>query len=148
MTHIKAIVFASGGSTGGGSGFEELVYATRLGVLGAEIVAVVSNYPSGGVQQRAARLGIPFVYFPSPWSEEGYGRIFQESGAEFALLSGWLKMARGLDARTTINIHPGPLPRFGGKGMHGHHVHEAVLKAFRKGEVTHSEVTMHFATEE
>jgi len=53
----------------------------------------------------------------------------------------------GLDPQKTINIHPGPLPRFGGAGMYGHYVHEAVMEAYKKGEVDHSAVSMHFVTE-
>jgi folate-dependent phosphoribosylglycinamide formyltransferase PurN len=63
------------------------------------------------------------------------------------MLSGWLKLVAGLDPARTINIHPGPLPRFGGHGMYGHNVHEAVLEAYHFGEITHSAVTMHFVDE-
>src|SRR5262249_41418476 len=47
----------------------------------------------------------------------------------------------------TFNIHPGPLPEFGGAGLYGHHVHEAVMKAYRERRVTQSAVSMHFVTE-
>jgi len=56
-------------------------------------------------------------------------------------------MVKGLDPETTINIHPGPLPEFGGPGMYGHHVHEAVIAAYKRGEITQSAVTMHFVDE-
>lgn len=46
-----------------------------------------------------------------------------------------------------INIHPGPLPEFGGKGLYGYHVHNAVASAFKRGEITHTAVSMHFVTE-
>jgi phosphoribosylglycinamide formyltransferase-1 len=59
---------------------------------------------------------------------------------------------QGLDPTKTINIHPGPLypgteHHFGGKRMYGHHVHEAVIQAFREGKLTHSEITMHFVND-
>jgi phosphoribosylglycinamide formyltransferase-1 len=60
------------------------------------------------------------------------------------MLSGWLKLIAGLDPAQTINIHPGPLPRFGGPKLYGHYVHEAVMAAYQRGEITHSAVTMHF----
>ena len=60
------------------------------------------------------------------------------------MLSGWLKLVAGLDPARTINIHPGPLPRFGGPNLYGHYVHEAVMAAYHRGEVTHTAVTMHF----
>lgn len=64
------------------------------------------------------------------------------------MLSGWLKLVSGLDPERTINIHPGPLPRFGGPKFYGHYVHEAVLAAYHRGEITHSAVTMHFVDPE
>jgi folate-dependent phosphoribosylglycinamide formyltransferase PurN len=68
--------------------------------------------------------------------------------SDFVALCGWLKLVAGLDPKTTFNIHPGPLPEFGGKGLWGHFVHEAVLKAYKQGKITHSAVSMHFVTPE
>jgi len=144
----KLIIFASGTKTGGGSGFENLVLAQRKGELNADIVAVVSNHENGGVREKADRLGVPFIHFPGPFTADAYQEIVKKSGAEYVALSGWLKLVTGLDSKRIFNIHPGPLPRFGGAGMYGHHVHEAVMAAYRKGEVTHSAVTMHFVTEQ
>lgn len=146
MNKPKLIIFASGSKTGGGSGFENLVKATHSGILDAEIVAVVSNHENGGVREKADRLRIPFRHFTGPWTAEEYQRITQD--AEWVALSGWLRQVAGLDPRKTFNIHPGPLPRFGGPGMYGHHVHEAVISSFRKGEITDSAVSMHFVTKE
>lgn len=145
MNKPTLIIFASGSKTGGGSGFENLVNASRSGILSADIIAVVSNHENGGVREKADRLQIPFIHFDGPWTKEQYRRVAE--GADYVALSGWLKLVSGLDPRRTINIHPGPLPRFGGKGMHGHHVHQAVMEAYRRGEVTHSAVSMHFVTE-
>ncbi len=136
----KLLIFASGTKTGGGSGFENL--ANQHLVLGANIIGVVSNHAEGGVKEKAQRLGIPFIHFPAPWSTGAYQDIVRKAGADFVALSGWLKLVTGLDPRTTFNIHPGPLPRFGGEGMYGHHVHEAVLAA----GMSHSTVSMHFVT--
>ncbi|MBI4458229.1 phosphoribosylglycinamide formyltransferase [Candidatus Uhrbacteria bacterium] len=142
------IVFASGSKDGGGSGFGQLVAARNRGSLRARIVAVVSNHADGGVRSRAEALGIPFIHFDGPWEAQAYRDLVAKIGAEWVALSGWLKPVRGLDPARTFNIHPGPLPRFGGKGMYGHHVHEAVLAAYRRGEIPHSEVCMHFVTDE
>ncbi|MCX6702207.1 MAG: formyltransferase family protein [Candidatus Zambryskibacteria bacterium] len=145
MNKPKLIIFASGSKTGGGSGFENLVRASRDGILDAEILTVISNHENGGVREKADRLGIPFVHFNGPWAAEQYQEITKD--ADYVALSGWLKLVVGLNPRTTFNIHPGPLPRFGGTGMYGHHVHEAVMEAYHRGEVTHSAVSMHFVTE-
>jgi phosphoribosylglycinamide formyltransferase-1 len=143
----KLLVFASGSKDGGGSGFQELVENSKTEVLKAEIVGVVSNYPQGGVKEKAEKLGIKFEYFPGPFEAEEYQRIVKKYEADFVSLSGWIKLVKGLDPIKTINIHPAPLPKFGGKGMYGIHVHEAVIEAFKKGEVKNSAVSMHFATE-
>lgn len=148
MQKPKVLVFASGSAEDGGSGFENLVDKTRDGLLDADIVAVVSNYERGGVRTRADKLGVPFIHFAKPWSEGRYRQLAQESGAKFFALSGWLKLVAGLDPRTTFNIHPGPLSEFGGPGMYGHHIHEAVIKAFKRGKITHSALCMHFVTQE
>jgi phosphoribosylglycinamide formyltransferase-1 len=147
MNRPKILIFASGSKEGGGSGFEKLVLNRDNGVLDADIVGVVSNHANGGVREKADRLGINFIHFEGPWTAEEYQRLIAESGAEWVALSGWLKLVAGLDPRTTFNIHPGPLPEFGGKGMYGHFVHEAVLSAFKeRGSSVHGAVTMHFVT--
>lgn len=149
MAKSKLIVFASGTKVGGGSGFEKLVDNMRAGVLDADIAAVVSNHKHGGVRERSDRLGIPFIHSPKGRTAEDYEKVVQETGAEFAALSGWLGLVDGLDPRTTFNIHPAYLPSpFGGKNFYGHRVYEAVLEAFRRGEVTHTGVSMHFVTPE
>mgnify|MGYP001560186864 FL=1 len=145
----KIIVFASGKRSGGGSGFEKLA---RSKELDADIVAVVSNHERGGVHERAMQLGIPFIHFPEPYDAENYAKIVADAGAEWVALSGWLRHVSGLDPAKTFNIHPALLSfdngRFGGKGMYGNHIHEAVKKALDEGEITESGFTMHFVTEE
>jgi phosphoribosylglycinamide formyltransferase-1 len=145
MKKQTLIIFASGTKTDGGSRFENLVRATQDGILDADIVGVVSNHEHGGVRQKADALKIPFIHFTKPRTAEAYRKI--ASLADFVALSGWLKLVTGLDPKQTFNIHPGPLPRFGGDGMYGHYVHEAVMEAYQKGEITHSAVSMHFVTE-
>jgi phosphoribosylglycinamide formyltransferase-1 len=146
-TQPRLIIFASGTKTSGGSGFRELVRQSRTGVLQATIVAVVSNHANGGVNAIADTYGVPFVHFPSPWTAAAYREILATHDAEWVALSGWLKPVRGLDAQRTFNIHPGPLPQFGGKGMYGRHLHQAVIDAFRRGERITTAITMHFVTD-
>ncbi len=159
----KLVIFASGTKDGGGSGFENLVEATKSGVLEAEIVAVVSNHENGGVKARAEKLGVPFIYFPGPYDAEHYQKIVRDLGAELAprsqsdfsgwvALSGWLKLVKGLDPKKTFNIHPAPLSyrhgHFGGNKMYGHNLHESIAVALARGEITESGVSMHFVTDE
>ena len=74
---------------------------------------------------------------PGPWASPrptgpaltpapGYRSLVRYFAADYVMLSGWLKLAAGLDPARTINIHPGPLPRFGGPKLYGHFVHNAV----------------------
>jgi phosphoribosylglycinamide formyltransferase-1 len=143
------LVFASGTKAGGGSGFETLVQATRTQppLLEARICGVVTNHAAGGVMKRAKALGVPCHHWPGPFVAQGYQDLVRHFRADYVMLSGWLKLVAGLDPARTINIHPGPLPRFGGPNLYGHHVHEAVLAAYHRGEITHSAVTLHFVDE-
>ena len=143
------LVFASGTKTGGGSGFETMVSAARARppILDARICGVITNHAAGGVWQKAQALGIPCEYWAGPYPAGGYQDLVRKFHADYVMLSGWLKLVAGLDPARTINIHPGPLPRFGGPNLYGHYVHEAVLAAYHRGEITLSAVTMHFVDE-
>ena len=152
MAKPRIIVFVSGTKDGGGSGFENLAKSADLD---AEIVAVVSNHEHGGVRARASNLGIPFIFFPGPYHAEAYASVLQKTGMtnkDWVVLSGWLKKIEGLDPARTFNIHPALLSfddgRFGGKGLYGHRVHDAVADALAKGEITSSGFSMHFVTDE
>ncbi len=145
-TNPNILIFASGTATGGGSGFETMVIAARARppVLDARICGVITNHFEGGVWHKAKALGIPCEYWPGPYLAKGYQNFVKYFNADYVMLSGWLKLAAGLDPARTINIHPGPLPRFGGPKLYGRYVHEAVMAAYQRGEITHSAVTMHF----
>lgn len=105
------------------------------------------------MRQIADEFGRPFEYFSGPYDEpEGFLALLDKYQPDFVALSGWIKPVMGIEPKKMFNIHPGLLnpggpKHFGGKGMYGHHVHEAVMAAFHRGEVTHSAVTMHFVTE-
>ena len=148
-THPNILVFASGTKTIGGGGFERLVRAARANppILDAWISAVVTNYFEGRVWQRAKAFGIPCEYWGGPYLASGYQNLVKYFNADYVMLWGWLKLVAGLDPARTINIHPGPLPRFGGPKYYAHYVHEAVMTAYHRGEITHSAVTMHFVDE-
>lgn len=144
----KLLVFASGDAEHGGSGARKLVENSRKGILNADIVGFVSNHESGGVRKHALDLDIPFYYFRGPYTSENYQGLVAETGADYVSLSGWVIYVRGLSPNIVFNIHPAPMPKFGGKGWYGRSVHERVLKAFRDGAIDHTEVCMHFVTED
>ncbi len=151
MEKPKLIIFASGTKDGGGSGFENLATSSELD---AEIVAVVSNHEHGGVRQRAEKLDVPFIYMPPPYDAQHYSSILQNTSIRdpWVALSGWVRHVSGLDPACTFNIHPALLSfdhgRFGGPGMYGHRLHEAVKATLDAGEITESGFSMHFVTDE
>lgn len=144
----RLLVFASGTEKGGGSGFENLLIKSRDWDPQVKFVGVVSNHEKGGVFERARKLGVQFLYSAKGRTQADYERIIRLKRPHFIALSGWIDMIKGHDPKTTFNIHPAyDLVRYGGRGFHGDHVHEAVLKDLEKGLVKHHGITMHFATE-
>lgn len=113
------------------------------------VALVLSNNTKAGVHERARRLGVPSLSFPRDVFAAGEPivHVLREHGIDFVVLAGFLcYVARPLlDAYPgkIINIHPSLLPKFGGKGMYGDHVHQAVLAA---GE-TESGITIHYINE-
>lgn len=106
------------------------------------------NNPEAGVIQRAERLNIPLIMFDRLMFKSGeVVRILQENQIDFVILAGflWLVPKNVVEAfpNRIINIHPALLPKFGGKGMYGHFVHEAVVE----NKETESGITIHFVNE-
>lgn len=106
------------------------------------------NNPDAGVIQRAKRLNISLVMFDRPMFKSGeVVQILQENQIDFVILAGflWLVPKNVVEAfpNRIINIHPALLPKFGGKGMYGHFVHEAVVE----NKETESGITIHFVNE-
>jgi phosphoribosylglycinamide formyltransferase-1 len=134
--------------SGGGTTLQNLIDRIGDGTLHAHIVQVISSKAEVRGNQRALDAGIPLEViarksFPS--TEAFSERLFESirrSGAELVCLAGFLQLLRIPSdfTRRVINIHPSLLPAFGGKGMYGHHVHEAVLKSGAK----ESGCTVHF----
>jgi phosphoribosylglycinamide formyltransferase-1 len=130
-------------ASGGGSNFEALVRGCKEGrISGATIQLLITNKLGVGVLERAVRLGIEFVVLDPadfPDREAYYERVAEElekRGIQIVCLAGFLlKLEPNLIRRfpgRILNIHPSLLPKFGGVGMYGHRVHEAVLAAGEK----------------
>jgi phosphoribosylglycinamide formyltransferase-1 len=127
-------------ASGGGSNFESLAKACRDGrVPGARMRVLVTNKPAVGALARAVRLGVEsLVIEPKDFDDRNayYDRVAAELKArdvKVVCLAGFLLKVEpgflGSFPGRVLNIHPALLPKFGGKGMFGHHVHEAVLAA-------------------
>jgi len=110
---------------------------------------VICNNPEAGVIERSKRLGIDCFVFPRKDFREGPAILntLLDRKTDYIVLSGFLQMVPVEIIRrfpeAIINIHPALLPGFGGKGMFGHHVHQAVLASGNK----ESGITVHVVDE-
>ncbi|MED9801317.1 MAG: phosphoribosylglycinamide formyltransferase [Prevotella sp.] len=120
---------------------------------GSEVVniaLVVSNKSDAPALEKARRLGVPTeVVSKSQLSDSSFMLpLLRERDIHFIVLAGFLLMIPdyliAAYPRRIINLHPSLLPKFGGKGMYGHRVHEAVKAA---GE-TETGMTVHYVTGE
>lgn len=109
---------------------------------------VVSNKSDAYALVRAEKLDVPTAIAPKPQlNDVSYMMpLLKQYDIQFIVLAGFLPLVPNflVDAfpRRIINIHPALLPKYGGKGMWGHHVHEAVKAA---GE-TETGMTVHYVT--
>jgi len=118
-----------------GSSARAVVAAIKAGTLDAEARLMIVNNKSAGALEFAAEHGVPGLCIPTQADPEAADLRLRdalvEAGVELVVLSGYL---RQLGPHTlsrfrnrVLNIHPGPLPQFGGHGMYGRRVHEAVI---------------------
>ena len=96
------------------------------GRVPGEIAVVIGSKAGLGGLDKAVQRGHPTVIASKP---EDVTAALLAHGAEWVVMCGWLKFWEPPEAfcGKTLNIHPSLLPAFGGKGMYGHHVHEAVI---------------------
>lgn len=143
MKPINIAIFASGN----GSNCENLIRYYQQSAL-ADCVLVISNKPDAYALVRAERLNVPTAVISKAQlnNPDEMLPLLHKYGIEFIVLAGFLPLIPDylVDAypRQIINLHPALLPKFGGKGMWGHHVHEAVKAA---GE-TETGMTVHYVT--
>jgi len=139
---MKIVIFASGS----GSNAENIV--NHFNGADTSIAAIFCNVAGAGVIQRAERLGIPIVVFnKQEWqSGDRIDGLLQEMNPNLIVLAGFLwrfPQRLLLQFPHVVNVHPALLPKFGGKGMYGMKVHEAVVEAkeFESG------ITIHWVNE-
>lgn len=138
----------------GGSGMAAILDAAARGELGAAGVLMISNNEKAGAHGVAAGFGVPSMVLNAKRAggEEALDRAIaaalDAAGAEWVILSGYMRLlgpaVLSRFSGRILNIHPALLPKFGGKGMYGDFVHEAVLAA---GEAE-SGATVHFVDEQ
>ena len=140
---MNIAIFASGS----GTNCENLIHHFADSAL-VKVALVVSNKPDAFVLERAQRLGVPTAIAAKTdlHNPDIMLPLLRKYDIGFIVLAGWLPLIPDflIDAfpHKIINIHPALLPKYGGKGMWGHHVHEAVKAA---GE-TETGMTVHWVT--
>lgn len=138
--------------SGGGTTMVNLQKHIEAGKLNAEIVLVISSRSQVKGVKRARNIGLePVIIRKKDYPDvEMFSRRIEEeldkANVDLVVQAGWLCLwyIPAQYENKVMNIHPALLPAFGGQGMWGHHVHEAVLKAGCKV----SGCTVHFATNE
>lgn len=151
--------------SGGGTNLQQIAeyFAPNPGV---KIVCVVSNNKDAYANVRAKKLGIPLIMLNSKakihdyelqsqydvsqtfdFQDKAFSEYLKSLDVDLIVLAGflWLIPQHLLDAfpMRIINIHPALLPKYGGKGFYGHHVHEAVVAHHEK----ESGITIHYVNE-
>jgi phosphoribosylglycinamide formyltransferase 1 len=137
-------IFASGSGTNA----ENIVNHFK-GSSDVAVKLILSNKRDAGVLERAKKLGIPFHVFSRPDFCENNNvlEVLKAHSVDWVVLAGFLWLIPGNLIKAfpnkIINIHPALLPKFGGKGMYGDRVHQAVIQAGEKN----SGITIHLVNE-
>ena len=125
----------------GGSNMQAIIDACKDGRLDAKPCVVISNNSDSMALQRARNEGIPWYHIsgvthPGSAEDEEILGVLQRHGVDTVILAGYMKRLGAVTLNAyrgrILNIHPALLPKFGGKGMFGKRVHEAVLAAGEK----------------
>lgn len=138
--------------SGGGTTLQNLIDRIDDGRLDAEVALVVASKAGTKGTERAERHGIPWTVVS--WPGDAHAEQFSAditsavdgARADLVIMGGFLRLwvfPAHWDGRV-LNIHPALLPAFGGQGMYGHHVHEAVIASGAKV----SGCTVHIASRE
>jgi formyltetrahydrofolate-dependent phosphoribosylglycinamide formyltransferase len=141
---INIAIFASGAGSNAAQIIQHFSSSSTI-----KIVLIVCNKPGAGVLNVAANAGIPSLLIEKEqfFKGDSYLPELQKNAIDFIVLAGFLwKIPETLIKaypKKIINIHPALLPKYGGKGMFGQHVHEAVIN----NKETESGITIHYVDE-
>lgn len=137
-------VFASGSGTNAENIFRHFENSDT-----ARPILLVTDNSNAGALDRAKKFGIETAVFPRAEFRSGEAvlELMRDKAIDYIVLAGFLSLVpaclvKAFDGRI-VNIHPALLPKYGGKGMYGHHVHEAVIA---NGE-NESGITIHLVNE-
>lgn len=139
----KIAIFASGS----GSNAEEIIKHFKKSNIG-EVALILSNKPDAYVLERAKKYDVPSVVFNrNELKDMTVLDILKSHSIDFIVLAGFMNLVPENLVKAypnkIVNIHPALLPKFGGKGMYGDHVHKAVRES---GDVE-TGITIHLVNE-
>ena len=140
----RIVIFASGS----GTNTQNLIQYFQQSDF-AEVVLVLSNKKDAKVLKRANNLNIKSLSFTkeSLFSSEGILKLLLETKTDIIILAGFLlkfpEIILNEFPNKVINLHPALLPKYGGKGMYGRYVHEAVVA----NQEPESGITIHYVNE-
>ena len=144
LENIQIAIFASGNGTNAENIISHLENISNL-----HVSLIVSDKENAGIHEVAFKNNIPIFLIPK--SDINIGdeilKHLKSHQIDFIVLAGYLKKVPVNILQTfnrkVINIHPALLPKYGGKGMYGKHVHEAVIS----NKETESGITIHYVDE-
>jgi len=139
---LRIIIFASGSGTNA----ENIMHYFKDKDL-AEVKYVLTNNKKAKVIERAEKYDVPAIIFTKKEMRSEIFQRFLRKEADLIVLAGFLlkipdEIVKAFPERI-INIHPALLPKYGGKGMYGMHVHKAVVDNHEK----ESGITIHYVNE-
>lgn len=139
----KIVLFASGS----GSNVENIIRYFQKSP-GVEVAFVFTNKQEAGVLDRCKRLGVPAAYLnKAALDSPAFLEMLKNLNPNLIVLAGYLQKIKAdwvaAFSGRIINIHPALLPNYGGKGMYGMNVHEAVIQAKEK----ESGISIHYVNE-
>ena len=135
-------IFASGNGTNA----ENIIQFFNDGSHNAKVNLVICNREGAGVIERTARLGVDCIVLSKAQINDPdiILPLLDKYNTDLIILAGFLLLVPGFLVdryeNRIVNIHPALLPNYGGKGMYGHHVHEAVVAAREK----ETGITIHY----
>ena len=141
---VNVAIFASGAGSNAEQIIKHFAFSSRV-----KIALIVCNKPMAGVLTIAQKAGIPFLLIEKDrfFNADNYLPELEKNNINFIVLAGFLWKIPvpiiNAYAKKIINIHPALLPKYGGSGMYGSRIHEAVIAAKEK----ESGITIHYVDE-
>lgn len=144
MKKVRIAIFASGSGTNAEAIMQHFKHHEQI-----EVGLIASNKADAYVLQRAQNHQVPAITFTRPefYQTEILLSVLQQYTIDFIVLAGFMWLVPNYLVKNfpnkIVNIHPALLPKYGGKGMYGMHVHEAVIQAKEK----ESGISIHWVNE-